>query len=185
MGVRSKSVIVLIVTLLLGVLIGTLLVGPLIARRHFDRVDAMRTREGFAQRMERIIEPDASQTVKVRQILTKHAAQFDGIFTQHRLQMDALVDSMWQELGPILTDEQRARLEHSKPGHGRPPRHGNMPPGGVPLEGMRPDQMPPGGMPPDEPPEGMPHGEPAAGMPLGQPPDSTAPGQPPAGAGSR
>jgi hypothetical protein len=148
MGVKSKSVIALIITLVLGVLIGTLLVGPLIARRHFDRVDAMRTREGFAQRMERIIEPDASQAVQVRQILTKYATQFDGIFSEHRLMMDALADSMRQELGPILTDAQRQRLEDSKPGHDRGPQHGGMPPGGMPPG------PPPGGMPPGQPPTG-------------------------------
>jgi hypothetical protein len=169
MGVKSKSVIALIITLVLGVLIGTLLVGPLIARRHFDRVDAMRTREGFAQRMERIIEPDASQAVQVRQILTKYATQFDGIFSEHRLMMDALADSMRQELGPILTDAQRQRLEDSKPGHGGRPHLG----------------APPDGMPPGQPPGGMPPGEPPGGMPPGQPRDEMPPGQPPTGAGPR
>ena len=142
MGVKSKSIIALISTLVLGVLIGALLVGPLIARRHFDRVDAMRTREGFAQRMERIIEPGASQVAQVREILNRHAAQFDGIFTQHRLQMDALVDSMWQELRPILTAEQLQRLERDRSGHGRGPRAGNIPP-----DRMEPGDAPAGAVP--------------------------------------
>jgi hypothetical protein len=123
MSVRSRAIVVLIAALAMGVLIGTLVVGPTVARRHFRHVDEDRSREGFASRLEKILKPDSSQAGPMREILTKYSAQFEKIETEYHASMRALGDSLRKDLDPILTAEQRARLErdrsHRGPTRGR------------------------------------------------------------------
>ncbi len=123
MNTRSRAVLIVIATLAIGVVVGTLLVGPLVARHHFRHLDTLRTREGFASRMEKIIEPNASQVGPVRDVLAKYAEQFEEMNTKYHESMKALTDSMRQDLSPILTEEQKTRLERPERHHGPPPSH--------------------------------------------------------------
>jgi len=129
MSARLSAVVFILVTLVIGVLIGALLVGPMVARHHFSNLEKLRTREGFASRMEQDIRPDASQVEPIREVLTKYASRFEAINGQYHVAMAALADSLHQELAPLLTAEQKARLEEGRRRAGR-----RLPPPGGPPE---------------------------------------------------
>lgn len=117
MKTEIKTAVVILVTLLIGILIGSLLTGAL-ARYRVSRFVSMREPGRMVAHLERMIEPDASQREAVREILAKHAERFAEIGSQFHAEMSALRDSLKKDLDPILTEEQKARLEREP----RPPR---------------------------------------------------------------
>ena len=72
MRIETKSALILLVTLLLGGLIGVLAMGA-IGQRRASRVAEMRER-GFAMQLERLIEPrDEEQREAIRAVLSAAA----------------------------------------------------------------------------------------------------------------
>ena len=118
MSPRSRAVVIVICTLLIGVAIGTLIVAPMLARHHFRRVARLRTTDGFVSRLEETIEPGPGQAEAVRGILTRYGKEFNRVTLEHRTELSAMLDSMKAELDPILTEEQKERLARKK----RPPK---------------------------------------------------------------
>lgn len=126
MKTGTKTILIILVTLIIGVIIGALVTGAF-ARHRVRRFMSMREPEHLVTRIERIIGPDESQREAVREILRRHSEQFLQIHSQFEGEMLALRDSLKKDLEPILTDEQKARLE-------RGPRH----PGPFEGKGRRP-----------------------------------------------
>ena len=133
MSNRARAISIIICTLLLGVAIGALVVGPMLARHHFRRVAGMRTPGGFASRLEEVIDPDPSQAEVIREILTRYGDSLNEITTRHRSETKAVFDSMAAELAPILTEDQKERLEKRR--HRPGPFGGNRKPRPGPLPG--------------------------------------------------
>jgi hypothetical protein len=111
MSTRARAIGIIVGTLLIGVIIGALIVGPLVAHHHFKRIADLRTPKGFAERLEEIIQPDASQVDALRPILAKYGEDFDEVASRHRSEMKDMIDSLNAELDTILTDQQKERLE--------------------------------------------------------------------------
>jgi hypothetical protein len=114
MSTRGRAIGIIIGTLLIGVIIGALIVGPLVARHHFKRIADLRTPQGFAERMEEIIDPDETQVEALRTILARYGEDFDKVASRHRTEMQELIDSLHAELDTILTVEQKERLEQRR-----------------------------------------------------------------------
>jgi hypothetical protein len=148
MSVKWKSFFIIVATLVIGILIGVFLAGPVlhrrVERRHIDRGPEL-----FTQMMERVIQPTAEQREAVRAVLKEHSARLEELHEDFRTEMVTTIDSLKADLDPILTDEQKARLDerHHRlerfmekgPGHGEKGKPG--PPGRRPPEGER---RPPG-----------------------------------------
>jgi hypothetical protein len=111
MSVRAKTVFIIVVTLIIGILIGTFVLVPPIAKHHFKRIASMRRPEGFIKGMEHVIRPSESQAEAVNEVLDRYSRQFDEINDRHHAEMTALMDSLRSDLTPILTDEQNDRLD--------------------------------------------------------------------------
>ena len=75
-----------------------------------DRITRFRKPEGFVNRIENIIEPDSIQQVVIRTILLNHHKRIRVVSEQYHVEMKALIDSLKNELKPILTPEQQERL---------------------------------------------------------------------------
>lgn len=148
MSIQWKSALIIIATLVIGIVIGVFLAGPVL-HRHIGPGPGDRGGAMFMTMLERIIQPTADQEDAVREILERHAAKLDFMHEEFRIEMVATMDSLRKELDPILTDEQKARLDDRR-GHfkhfekGGPRRHGRRP---EPPE--RPDTGGPGMGPPD------------------------------------
>jgi uncharacterized membrane protein len=177
--IETKSAVILLVTLLLGGLIGVLAMGA-IAQRRASRVAELRER-GFAMQFERLIEPrDEAQREAIHAVLSAAAERNRETMRGAREEVRASLEEMREELEPLLDEDQRERLEAAakrfrrgspgrppgEPGFG-PPGPGRRPPEGRgerPRHGQRPrhgaeDLRPPEGgeqlpEPPPESPEG-------------------------------
>ena len=110
MSVKWKSVFIIVATLVIGILIGTFLAGPVLhrraGRRHIDRGP-----EVFTQMMERVIRPTAEQEEAVRAVLEEHSARLEELHEDFRTRMVTTMDSLKADLDLLLTEEQKARLE--------------------------------------------------------------------------
>jgi hypothetical protein len=115
MSIHGKTALILLGTLVLGIIIGVLLGGP-IARHHLRHPFPRRGPEDFGAMMEMIIDPDETQREAIRDVLDRHSHRFMQINSRFRDEMSAMMDSLRQDLSPILTEEQQARLDER---HGR------------------------------------------------------------------
>ncbi|MGQ9604127.1 MAG: hypothetical protein ACUVUU_07920 [bacterium] len=123
MNLQLKSALIIIVTMIIGILIGTFIVAPLAARRYLAMMETLRHRAGLAYGIERMILPDRSQKEYVKPVIRKYSERFEMLFQKHRKDVQALVDSLEAELNPLLTEEQKQRLERIRSrGWRHPPR---------------------------------------------------------------
>lgn len=156
-----KAAIMLLSTLLLGIALGALGAGAL-SRQRNEQVQQLRRPLGFVAHMEEVIQPrDSTQRAKVDSVLALTAARNDSILQGANTQLRSALDSMRAHLDPMLSADQRSRLEKTaqlapplRPaGEGRgPPPDGRGPPPdgrGPPPDGRGPpgDRPPRGGPP--------------------------------------
>lgn len=113
MNLKLKSSLIIILTLIIGMVLGGLIVSTFLKKDRFrERIAHLRKPEGFMQRFERIIEPDSTQKKIIRAILKKHFDRVEKTSFNFRERMRALNDSLKTELEPILTNQQKERLLH-------------------------------------------------------------------------
>ena len=110
MKTHTRSMLVIVATLLIGILIGALGHGAFRGRR-FRHIARLKTQEGFVTRMEGVIQPEPAQQEAVRQILTQYVQLLEQVRLLLFAQLGAETDSMRTRLAPILTEEQKARLD--------------------------------------------------------------------------
>lgn len=107
MNTQVKTILVIAITLVIGIVLGALIHGAVMENRIRDMAFRMRSDEGFMQRMEMIIQPDESQREAMRKILRKHFQRM----SDYQEKFIVMMDSLRTELDSILTEEQRKRLE--------------------------------------------------------------------------
>jgi len=108
---RTKSVLLLVVTLLLGIVLGGVLTGWWVQNRA-DRVRALRTPSGFVERVVERVEPtSAAQRDSVEVIARRAARQLERLRRSHRQQTMTVLDSMRVELRTVLSEEQINTLD--------------------------------------------------------------------------
>ncbi|NIR47448.1 hypothetical protein GWO43_03110 [candidate division KSB1 bacterium] len=109
MNTKSKSALVILGTLIIGIVIGVL--GSSLLRESRERrFDEMRRQRLFHRVMEDIIQPTDEQREGIHEVLEKRFGQIAEIRDQHQDEMFAIYDSLQQDLAAVLTDEQRANL---------------------------------------------------------------------------
>lgn len=149
MNVTRSAAILLAATLVLGVLVGVLGAGAL--RPHLERAGSRgmgppphRGRPGgFAEHMEEVIAPrDSAQRTAVQVIIERTASRNRVLIEQLNRTLRASMDSMRVELAPLLSEDQRERLEQAA--DRLPAIRG---PGGAPRSPLG-DGPPRGGPPP-------------------------------------
>ena len=107
----TKSVLLLFATLLIGMVIGSLVTGALNSRR-LDRLVEMRSARGMAYFLEEVVRPESpEQLEQIRAVLEAAGPLFAAEMAGSRERMRQLTDSVRAELEPLLTPEQRARLD--------------------------------------------------------------------------
>ena len=141
MNARAKSMLLLLVTLLIGMVLGALLHAR-IAEQRIERLAFLQSQPGFIRYMERAIEPqDAAQQEAIRAILYKTARSLATQRYSMQEETRAILDSTRAELARVLTEEQMEQLEErinhgrqrferrsAPPGRNGPPRRRRPPP---------------------------------------------------------
>ncbi|CAM3848591.1 hypothetical protein [Parendozoicomonas haliclonae] len=107
---QRKPLLILILTLLIGCLLGALLTGWLV-RSKVANIRAFTTQQGFVVQMEKLIQPNAEQAEKVREILSQYGKNNEQLFLQSHNEVKAGLDKMTLELAEILDEQQITRLE--------------------------------------------------------------------------
>ena len=155
MKLETKSSVILIATLLLGVAIGLVGQGALQRAMHDPRGprNGERARpSGFVARMESVLQLRADQQAPVRPLLESTADQNQRVIDDAHSRLRAQLDTLRTTLAPLLDEPQRARLADEaqrlpdpfRPPPPPPPRGGGGPPGDG--RGLPPDDR--GGPPP-------------------------------------
>jgi hypothetical protein len=111
MTASTKSALMLFSTLLIGMLLGSLLTGA-VNNRRMRNLAEMRSARGFAIHLEEVVRPESEeQREAIRAVLDEAAPKFGDAMRESRERMRSLTDSVRAELDPLLTEEQRERLE--------------------------------------------------------------------------
>ncbi|MBN2426495.1 MAG: hypothetical protein JXR46_09600 [Calditrichaceae bacterium] len=111
MKVKTRTIIVLSMTLILGIMIGW--IGGNIFRKDFyeERMRHFRNPERFVDNFERIIQPTDEQRDKLRQIFQAHHEKTLKMGEKFRQSMKSNFDSIKTEVDSLLTTEQKEKLE--------------------------------------------------------------------------
>ena len=120
---RKKAILFLSLTLIIGILIGSLIPAFFGRFRHRDRGDMrggkenrMGGHEGSKQEwltrtVIRIVKPDSTQVKEIRPITAKAASQIAELEKGSNEKMIVIMDSLKINLRPVLTEEQNRNLE--------------------------------------------------------------------------
>lgn len=135
MSIHLKTALIVLSTLIVGIFCGALISGAIRQDRR-ERFFGSPSPERFIGQMEQIIRPDAVQSEAVVRILDKYRPRFAETMSRHRSEMSALLDSLHQELEPLLTEEQKERLGNRRMHGGRTDEHRGP---GLPRRSQRPE----------------------------------------------
>jgi uncharacterized membrane-anchored protein YhcB (DUF1043 family) len=110
MNTKVKVVLIIIVTLVIGIVLGAML-NRAFMRHRIQRAFADRNPRGMVSFIERNIRPTPDQREKIREILEKHRKKTADMREKFMMDMQAEFESLEAELDPILTPEQKNRLK--------------------------------------------------------------------------
>lgn len=120
MSPRTRSLLALGATLMLGLALGVLL-GSRLAIQRFDRLSRMAYPPHLLALLHEDLQLDAGQEALVDSLLDAQAGAIGERMREHRHYLREQMDSLLQHLKPHLSDAQWKRLQN---GLARPPRGG-------------------------------------------------------------
>jgi hypothetical protein len=107
---KAKPIILVIITLLIGFILGMLTSAQL----RFNKLKPMRlyfSEERFREGFYKTIEPDEKQKAEIEKIISNYAKQNSTLQDNFRKELDANMKEFRKELDSKLTKEQLARLK--------------------------------------------------------------------------
>lgn len=110
MSPRTKSILALSGTLLLGMVLGGLLTGAVIKKRTQAFALQMMNEDRFVHRLTQLLEPTPQQSDTVSSILHSHGQRITTRSRQFRAAQWRTLDSLKSALHPVLTPEQNERF---------------------------------------------------------------------------
>lgn len=123
---KTKSILILLVTLILGIVIG-FQINEILIKRRFEEMRAAGRPGSFIKLFENILQPNEKQKVLLDPIFIKYQEKIDNVISNNRLQVDAQMDSLTNELKPILTQDQlekfTAEIKNVRKGPPLPPNN--------------------------------------------------------------
>lgn len=124
---KTKSIFIILATLIIGFIIGFLTNGQLTNNR-IQRFVKQGSYDGFKSRLIHVIQPDDAQIMKIEPIIDDYAQRVHQTFTESRKGFKTLHEEMLEKLKPYLEPEQMTRLEEQLRRLGGPwDRHGKPP----------------------------------------------------------
>ncbi len=148
MNTKVKIALIIIVTLVIGIVLGALL-NRAFLRYRIQKAFFNRKPVGMVSFLEEVIQPTPEQRMLIRDILEEHRKKAEELREKFMMEMKAEFESLDAELDPILTPEQKRRLKRRSLRPWRNPRRR--------MDRPDPWRMPP---PPEKPPRDKPPREP-------------------------
>ncbi len=115
---RSKSLIAILITLIIGIVIG-ILSSTYMRNRRLKEFRSYASFEGFKYQALRIIDPTEEQKEKILPVIEEFSRKNQKLKIKYREEFIALMKDYKNELDPLLTKEQIQRIESRR--HERPP----------------------------------------------------------------
>lgn len=125
---KARSVIVIIATLLMGFVLG-MLTSAQIRYHKLKPVRFFFTEERFREAIYSAINPDDNQKEKLEVVIRKYSRLSREMQNNYRKALEDFTEDLWKEISPILTSEQKEKLEEmdrkrqeiTRQWRGRPP----------------------------------------------------------------
>lgn len=116
---RSKAILFLSLTLIVGILIGSMIPGFFMRMRGGKKWEGRNhpsherpdMRKGFEKKIFEITKADSNQREAMKPILDETSAKIDALQQQSFANMSSVMDSMKLKLRPLLNDTQNKDLE--------------------------------------------------------------------------
>ena len=116
---RKKAALFLVLTFILGILIGALVPGFFGHMRREGKGNRMEQRGdrgegrkmGFQKMIYRVTQADSTQRNQIQPILDEASEKIEGLEKESNSRMTDIMDSIKVKLKPILTEEQNKKLE--------------------------------------------------------------------------
>ena len=129
MNVKTKTMLVIFFTLLIGVALGALLNRALLHRR-IGRALSWRNPAALASNLEDLLSPQGENEEEIRKILEDHTEALMKLRESGRQELEELMQYLESALDPYLTPEQKQYLREKPFGPmGRDKRQQGFPPG--------------------------------------------------------
>lgn len=107
---NTKTLIIILVTLIIGSAIG-FEVSEILIKKRFDEFRNIRQPRGMVDIFSNIIKPDEKQKPKIDSIIFSFHNRVDKIMNESRKKMDKQLDTLRLELKPYLNDDQMKRFD--------------------------------------------------------------------------
>lgn len=107
---KTKSILALIGSLLLGLIIG-FIISTQITQSRINNMLRLGMEEGFRNRMVEVINPTEDQKAKLDPIIDKYAQQNAQLTSEMRIEMGNQMRSFYKEIAPIINEDQKDRLK--------------------------------------------------------------------------
>jgi hypothetical protein len=123
MNIKTKSALILLGTLVIGMVLGGLVNARMVDQR-IERIGYLRSEPGFVRYWHRAIEPtDEAQRLEIEAVLDGAATRMAEHMRRSRSEARAIMDSTRAELSRVLTEEQMRQLEEARPRLRQRPEH--------------------------------------------------------------
>jgi len=128
MDIKTKSVILILITFMLGIISGFFLHSIFIARQFPPMDHGGRMPFRLSERLDNILQLNPEQMQKINPIITRYDNEIHETVERNRTLGTSIMDSMRTEIAPFLSDKQKSLLDdemnHFKnpppPGHPQP-----------------------------------------------------------------
>ena len=118
MNVKIKTALIIIVTLVIGIVMGAMINRALVQKR-IRRAFTIRNPRVFVQSYLETIKPGSGQHKSIMDILSKYEKKVSEIRENFNEEVQSSYELMLSELEPVLTPQQMKRIEDPLPG--KPP----------------------------------------------------------------
>lgn len=114
MSAFSRSIAILVFTLIVGALVGAALTGVII-RHRLEGLRAFTTAEGFSPQFIDVLEPlTEEQRKKVEPLVSAAGKDIQAVVKLTRLELFLIIERLEEDLHPHLTKEQRKQLQQQR-----------------------------------------------------------------------
>jgi hypothetical protein len=135
MNVKAKTFLIIVLTLLIGMMVGGL-THRIVMEKRIKRAFSLRNPEHMVGLYEKTLNPDSKQAKQLREILSKHAKIIEELRYNFQEDMRTANQALHEDLDKVLTPAQKSRLQRRSFRPRRPLQRedrGRFQRGGMPL----------------------------------------------------
>ena len=110
MDVKAKTLLIIVLTLLIGIVIGGL-THRIVMEKRIKRAFSIRNPEYLVSQYEKTLNPDSKQAKQLREILNKHAKTIEELRYDFQGDMLSANEALHKDLDKVLTPAQKRRLQ--------------------------------------------------------------------------